>query len=235
MAAGALSGLVAALETHRGRDRAVRALWLWLPAGGRSAGGPQASPSGLPGSLLAVSAQLSACRTALRLFDDFAMLRHSCGYGLGPKVSAGGEPTGRTPVTPTPAPPQEPSCMSPSPPHPRGSPQDEDGLVRGAVGALQRGQPAVLPLRARGVGSRAGIIRTSRSEVVDPEHGALGSGPAPGHPAVRWDEGGRRWAGNEAYPTQGVSGHSWNTPWAQVWSLLCNRKIVDRLEKGPQR
>ncbi|XP_030365558.1 LOW QUALITY PROTEIN: peroxisomal membrane protein 11C [Strigops habroptila] len=146
MAAGALSGLVAALETHRGRDRAVRALWLWLPAGGRSAGGPQASPSGLPGSLLAVSAQLSACRTALRLFDDFAMLRHSCGYGLGPK--------------------------------------DEDGLVRGAVGALQRGQPAVLPLRARGVGSRAGIIRTSRSEVVDPEHGALGSGPAPGHPAI---------------------------------------------------
>ncbi|XP_026720708.1 peroxisomal membrane protein 11C, partial [Athene cunicularia] len=33
----------------------------------------------------AVSAQLSACRTALRLFDDFAMLSYSYAYGLGPK------------------------------------------------------------------------------------------------------------------------------------------------------
>ncbi|NWY06999.1 PX11C protein, partial [Nothoprocta ornata] len=34
---------------------------------------------------LAAAAQLSQCRTVLRLFDDLAMLRHSRGYGLGPK------------------------------------------------------------------------------------------------------------------------------------------------------
>ncbi|XP_030910464.2 peroxisomal membrane protein 11C isoform X2 [Melopsittacus undulatus] len=62
-------------------------------AGGAVAGGalagPQAAPSGLPRSLLAVSAELSACRTALRLFDDLAMLSSSCGYGLGPKDEDG--------------------------------------------------------------------------------------------------------------------------------------------------
>ncbi|NWI99982.1 PX11C protein, partial [Crypturellus undulatus] len=31
------------------------------------------------------AAQLSQCRTALRLFDDLAMLSYSRGYGLGPK------------------------------------------------------------------------------------------------------------------------------------------------------
>ncbi|KAF1430522.1 Peroxisomal membrane protein 11C, partial [Spheniscus humboldti] len=85
MAAGALSGLVAVLETYRGRDRVVRALCYGCQLAGGALAGPQAPPSGLPGSLLAVSAQLSACRTALRLFDDFAMLGYSCGYGLGPK------------------------------------------------------------------------------------------------------------------------------------------------------
>ncbi|XP_074664807.1 ectoderm-neural cortex protein 1-like isoform X1 [Strix aluco] len=85
MAAGALSGLVAVLETYRGRDRVVRALCYGCQLAGGALAGPQAPPSGLPGSLLAVSAQLSACRTALRLFDDFAMLSYSCGYGLGPK------------------------------------------------------------------------------------------------------------------------------------------------------
>ncbi|NWI26663.1 PX11C protein, partial [Sula dactylatra] len=49
----------------------------------------QASPSGLAGGLLAVSAQLNACRTALRLFDDFAMLSYSCSYGLGPEDEDG--------------------------------------------------------------------------------------------------------------------------------------------------
>ncbi|XP_074664808.1 peroxisomal membrane protein 11C-like isoform X2 [Strix aluco] len=86
MAAGALSGLVAVLETYRGRDRVVRALCYGCQLAGGALAGPQAPPSGLPGSLLAVSAQLSACRTALRLFDDFAMLSYSCGYGLGPKI-----------------------------------------------------------------------------------------------------------------------------------------------------
>ncbi|NXN11017.1 PX11C protein, partial [Indicator maculatus] len=85
MAASAFSGLVAALETHRGRDRAVRALCYGCQLAGGALATPQASPSGLPRSLLAVSAQLSACRTVLRLFDDFAMLSYSCDYGLGPK------------------------------------------------------------------------------------------------------------------------------------------------------
>uniref|UniRef100_A0A8C4UL50 Peroxisomal biogenesis factor 11 gamma n=1 Tax=Falco tinnunculus TaxID=100819 RepID=A0A8C4UL50_FALTI len=89
MAAGALSGLVAALETYRGRDRVVRALCYGCQLAGGALAGPQAPPSGLPGGLLAVSAQLSACRTALRLFDDFAMLSYSCGYGLGPKDEDG--------------------------------------------------------------------------------------------------------------------------------------------------
>ncbi|KAM8986602.1 peroxisomal membrane protein 11C isoform 3-T3 [Ara ararauna] len=89
MAAGALSGLVAALETHRGRDRAVRALCYGCQLAGGALAGPQASPSGLPGRLLAVSAELSACRTALRLFDDLAMLSYSCSYGLGPKDEDG--------------------------------------------------------------------------------------------------------------------------------------------------
>ncbi|NXT30991.1 PX11C protein, partial [Pelecanoides urinatrix] len=89
MAAGALSGLVAVLETYRGRDRVVRALCYGCQLAGGALSGPQAQPSGLPGSLLAVSAQLSACRTALRLFDDFAMLSYSCGYGLGPQDEDG--------------------------------------------------------------------------------------------------------------------------------------------------
>ncbi|XP_065515048.1 peroxisomal membrane protein 11C isoform X4 [Lathamus discolor] len=89
MAASALRGLVAALETHRGRDRAVRALCYGCQLAGGALAGPQASPSGLPGRLLAVSAELSACRTALRLFDDLAMLSYSCGYGLGPKDEDG--------------------------------------------------------------------------------------------------------------------------------------------------
>ncbi|PKK19297.1 peroxisomal biogenesis factor 11 gamma [Columba livia] len=46
------------------------------PLHGKGAGGGLKTPQ---------SAQLSACRTALRLFDDFAMLSYSCSYGLGPK------------------------------------------------------------------------------------------------------------------------------------------------------
>ncbi|XP_064252388.1 peroxisomal membrane protein 11C isoform X2 [Passer domesticus] len=112
MAAGALWGLVAALETHRGRDRALRA----LSYGCQLAGAALPGPAGLPGGLLAASAQLSSCRTALRLFDDLAMLRHSCSYGLGPEVSgAPGAPPPRGERAPCP-------CRSP---------QGEDALVRG--------------------------------------------------------------------------------------------------------
>ncbi|XP_021234394.1 peroxisomal membrane protein 11C [Numida meleagris] len=85
MAAGALGALVAALESYRGRDRAVRALCYGCQLAGGALAGPQSPAEGLPGSLLAVSAQLSSCRTVLRLLDDFAMLSHSCAYGLGPK------------------------------------------------------------------------------------------------------------------------------------------------------
>lgn len=57
-----------------------------LSYGCQLAGAALPGPGGLPGGLLAASAQLSSCRTALRLFDDLAMLRHSCSYGLGPEV-----------------------------------------------------------------------------------------------------------------------------------------------------
>ncbi|NXK89413.1 PX11C protein, partial [Formicarius rufipectus] len=56
-----------------------------LSYGCQLAGGALPGPGGLPGALLSASAQLSSCRTVLRLFDDLAMLRHSCSYGLGPK------------------------------------------------------------------------------------------------------------------------------------------------------
>ncbi|XP_067168783.1 peroxisomal membrane protein 11C isoform X1 [Apteryx mantelli] len=85
MAADALGGLVAVLESYRGRDRVVRALGYGCQLAGGALAGVRAAPAGLPGSLLAVSAQLSHCRTVLRLFDDFAMLNYSRGYGLGPK------------------------------------------------------------------------------------------------------------------------------------------------------
>ncbi|XP_064252393.1 peroxisomal membrane protein 11C isoform X6 [Passer domesticus] len=156
MAAGALWGLVAALETHRGRDRALRA----LSYGCQLAGAALPGPAGLPGGLLAASAQLSSCRTALRLFDDLAMLRHSCSYGLGPEVSG-----------------------APGAPPPRG----RGRAGAGALGALQRGQPAVLPLRAPGLGRRCGRRPRRPAEVVGAQHGAVGLCPAAGHPAIPED------------------------------------------------
>ncbi|NXP19062.1 PX11C protein, partial [Scytalopus superciliaris] len=67
--------------SHRAVSSQVRA----LSYGCQLAGGALPGPGGLPEGLLAASAQLSSCRTVLRLFDDLAMLRHSCGYGLGPQ------------------------------------------------------------------------------------------------------------------------------------------------------
>ncbi|XP_068775693.1 peroxisomal membrane protein 11C [Struthio camelus] len=83
--AAALGGLVAVLESYRGRDRVIRALGYGCQLAGGALAATRAAPAGLPGSLLAVSAQLSHCRTVLRLFDDLAMLSYSRGYGLGPK------------------------------------------------------------------------------------------------------------------------------------------------------
>lgn len=110
------------------------------------------------------------------------MLSYSHGYGLGPKVRAGRrwecweQPRvgcrcqGVAAVLPT-------------------------GRGRGgawALGALQRGRPALLPLRARRLGGRRRHRPRQLEQVVGGEHQALGFVPAPGHPAVRpageWDE-----------------------------------------------
>nr|XP_034972922.1 peroxisomal membrane protein 11C isoform X1 [Zootoca vivipara] len=89
MAAGAeglFGALVALLETHRGRDRAVRTLGYGCQlTGGALATRSHPAESPLGQSLLAISAQLSHCRTVLRLFDDLSMLAYSRQYGLGPK------------------------------------------------------------------------------------------------------------------------------------------------------
>ncbi|XP_062816297.1 peroxisomal membrane protein 11C [Anolis carolinensis] len=80
-AAGPLSGLVALLETYRGRDRVVRTLGYACQLGGGALLSRRDSPLGR--SLLSLSAQLSHCRTVLRLFDDLSMWDYSRQYGLG--------------------------------------------------------------------------------------------------------------------------------------------------------
>lgn len=49
-------------------------------------GEADASSQKLGKSLLLFSAQLSQCRTTLRLFDDLSMLAYSHSYGLGGEV-----------------------------------------------------------------------------------------------------------------------------------------------------
>lgn len=74
--------LVRVLETYRGRDKVIRTLCY----GSQLVGGVMSrSPSSLRvgQSLLLLSAQLSHCRTVLRLFDDLSMLGYSHSYGLG--------------------------------------------------------------------------------------------------------------------------------------------------------
>ncbi|XP_032094223.1 peroxisomal membrane protein 11C isoform X3 [Thamnophis elegans] len=80
------SGLVSVLETYRGRDRVIRIICYGCRlAGGILVARRQPGEPSLGQGLLAVSAQLSHCRTVLRLFDDLAMLSYSCQYGLGNK------------------------------------------------------------------------------------------------------------------------------------------------------
>ncbi|XP_077058796.1 peroxisomal membrane protein 11C [Siphateles boraxobius] len=70
------------LESYRGRDKVIRTLCY----GSQLVGGVLAeknSRSSLGKSLLLFSAQLSHCRTTLRLFDDLSMLAYSTSYGLG--------------------------------------------------------------------------------------------------------------------------------------------------------
>ncbi|XP_028818332.1 peroxisomal membrane protein 11C [Denticeps clupeoides] len=78
-----LGSLVNLLESYRGRDKVVRTLCYGSQLVGglvdRKAGGS----SQLGKSLLLLSAQLSHCRTVLRLFDDLPMAAYSAAYGLG--------------------------------------------------------------------------------------------------------------------------------------------------------
>ncbi|KAG8519251.1 Peroxisomal membrane protein 11C [Galemys pyrenaicus] len=78
-----VSGLAAALETYRGRDRLIRTLGYCcqLVGGVLAEQGPARSDVG--SRLLALSSQLSHCRTVLRLFDDLAMFVYTKQYGLG--------------------------------------------------------------------------------------------------------------------------------------------------------
>ncbi|XP_004477214.1 peroxisomal membrane protein 11C [Dasypus novemcinctus] len=78
----ALRGLVAALESYRGRDRLIRTLgYCCHLVGGVLV--EQCSGSDLGTRLLALSTELSHCRTVLRLFDDLAMFAYTKQYGLG--------------------------------------------------------------------------------------------------------------------------------------------------------
>ncbi|XP_059575619.1 peroxisomal membrane protein 11C isoform X1 [Alligator mississippiensis] len=84
--AAPLCGLVSALETCRGRDRLMRTLCYGCQLVGGAVAAARQGPAEPPlaQSLLAASAQLSQCRTVLRLFDGPAMLSHTRHYGLGP-------------------------------------------------------------------------------------------------------------------------------------------------------
>nr|XP_017520088.2 peroxisomal membrane protein 11C isoform X2 [Manis javanica] len=79
----ALSGLVSALESYRGRDRLIRTLsyCCQLVGGALVVRCPARSDVGT--RLLELSSQLSRCRTVLRLFDDAAMFIYTKQYGLG--------------------------------------------------------------------------------------------------------------------------------------------------------
>uniref|UniRef100_A0A8C7ZLJ7 Peroxisomal biogenesis factor 11 gamma n=1 Tax=Oryzias sinensis TaxID=183150 RepID=A0A8C7ZLJ7_9TELE len=81
-----VESLVRLLESYRGRDKIIRTVCY----GSQLVGGvltrkaeTDVSSQRLGKSLLLFSAQLSHCRTVLRLFDDLSMLAYSHSYGLG--------------------------------------------------------------------------------------------------------------------------------------------------------
>ncbi|XP_068446064.1 peroxisomal membrane protein 11C [Clinocottus analis] len=81
-----VESLVRLLESYRGRDKVIRTVCY----GSQLVGGvlsrkveTDVSSHRLGKRLLLFSAQLSHCRTVLRLFDDLAMLAYSHSYGLG--------------------------------------------------------------------------------------------------------------------------------------------------------
>ncbi|XP_006640021.2 peroxisomal membrane protein 11C [Lepisosteus oculatus] len=78
-----LESLVHVLESYRGRDKVVRTLCYGSQLVGGALAQKTTGQSRLGKSLLLFSAQLSRCRTVLRLFDDLSMLSYSRSYGLG--------------------------------------------------------------------------------------------------------------------------------------------------------
>ncbi|KAM9685341.1 peroxisomal membrane protein 11C [Trichechus inunguis] len=78
-----LSGLALALESYRGRDRLIRTLGYCCQLVGGVLVEQCPAKSDMGTRLLALSAQLSRCRTVLRLFDDLAMFAYTKQYGLG--------------------------------------------------------------------------------------------------------------------------------------------------------
>ncbi|XP_005934933.1 peroxisomal membrane protein 11C [Neolamprologus brichardi] len=81
-----LESLVQLLESYRGRDKVIRTVCY----GSQLVGGvlsrraeADVRSQRLGKSLLLFSAQLSHCRTVLRLFDDLSMLAYSHSYGFG--------------------------------------------------------------------------------------------------------------------------------------------------------
>lgn len=82
--------LVRVLETYRGRDKVIRTLCYGSQlVGGVMSRSPSPSSLRVGQSLLLLSAQLSHCRTVLRLFDDLSMLGYSHSYGLGAEEEDG--------------------------------------------------------------------------------------------------------------------------------------------------
>uniref|UniRef100_H0V110 Peroxisomal biosis factor 11 gamma n=1 Tax=Cavia porcellus TaxID=10141 RepID=H0V110_CAVPO len=80
-----VTGLASALESYRGRDRLIRTLGYCCQLVGGVLLEQCPARSEVGTRLLAVSAQLSHCRTVLRLFDDLAMFLYTKQYGLGPE------------------------------------------------------------------------------------------------------------------------------------------------------
>ncbi|XP_051232506.1 peroxisomal membrane protein 11C [Dicentrarchus labrax] len=88
-----VEALVRLLESYRGRDKVIRTVCY----GSQLVGGvlsrtadAEVSSHRLGKSLLLFSAQLSHCRTVLRLFDDLSMLSYSHSYGMGAREEDAG-------------------------------------------------------------------------------------------------------------------------------------------------
>ncbi|XP_039623128.1 peroxisomal membrane protein 11C [Polypterus senegalus] len=86
--AGHAERLVAVLESYRGRDKVIRTLCYGCQLVGGSMLQKSSGRSEVGRRLLLLSAQLSHCRTVLRLFDDLAMFLYTRDYGLGTEGEA---------------------------------------------------------------------------------------------------------------------------------------------------